>query len=223
MGKTQEMFEFLQALKLEQIKRSSVYKRNAEKIRRYPQAVADMIMEAEDEHLAKEISIDYETVMGPLYLYKDVDDFTTEELEEHIKTGIFPLTLNNLGEAINHITNRHSTNVYEAACSKSPTPDHALFLINLDAPTHIVLAKFTELLISLDKRKKRPRYDLADMKESFQAYDLKQQGLSNPEIAETIFPLHWTDEGAREGLLKKVKRGIPQSGAMVGGTLLMVL
>ena len=93
MGKTQEMFEFLQAVKLEQIKRSSVYKRNEEKVRRYPQAVADMIMEAEDEHLAKDISIDYETLMGPLYLFKDADDFTTEELEEFVKNVNFHLRL----------------------------------------------------------------------------------------------------------------------------------
>jgi hypothetical protein len=217
MGKKDKMLELLRAVKLERIKRSSSFKRYEKEVRRYPQAVADMILEVEEEHFAKDVSIDFETVQGPLYLYKDVKDFTTEELEEAIRTEIFPLTLNNLGEAITHITQRHSINPYEAACSASPTPDHAVFLINLDAPTHIILGKLKEILTSLENEKKKPRYDLDDIDESFQAYDLKQQGKTNPEIAEIIYPERWANENEREAAIKKVTRGIEKAEKWIGG------
>jgi hypothetical protein len=194
------MIESLKKIKVGSIKRnpegSPAFKQYEQYLReRYPE-FADMIIECEAKSFSEDVSIDHETVIGPLYL--DMD--------------------NNLANAVKSYIggNRGGANPYSIVSPPDPLK-HIALLINLDAPLNVLLTKVEEILKTLKHNNEKLRLDPKDIEDCFQAYDLKQQGRSNPEIAKLLFPESWKDENAREGLLKKVQRGIKKAEKWLGG------
>lgn len=178
--KREKKLEHLREVKLNRIKRSSSFKKNEERVRRYPKAAADMIMEVEEQRFTKELAID--AIMGPFYLYKDMEDFTIEELEKVIQTGNFPLALTDIGEAITHKTQRYSSNPYDEVISL--TPQHAVFLVNLDESDTVLKEQFGSILRAIREAKgikqKRFRWS-SEVKQK--VIELAAKGMTPKEIA----------------------------------------